>query len=156
MPPKRTSRKTLKKTPSGGSRTSTKSAAKSGAKIGKKGPAKKPAKKPAAAVVQRPTGVLTAGMKAPGFTLPGDGGKTLALTDFAGRKLVLYFYPRADTPGCTIEAMDFSRLKPAFARAGADIIGVSADPVRALDAFKSKRELTIALASDETRGMLDA
>src|SRR5271155_2954713 len=107
MPPKRTSRKTLKKTLSGGSGTSAKSAAKSGAKLGKKTPSKKPAKKAATAVVQRPTGALAAGMKAPDFTLPGDGGKTLSLADFAGRKLVLYFYPRADTPGCPIEAMDF-------------------------------------------------
>ena len=99
---------------------------------------------------------LGPGVKAPAFTLLRDGGESVSLADFAGRKLVLYFYPRADTPGCTIEAMDFSRLKPAFACAGTDIVGVSADPVRALDAFKSKRELTIALASDETRRILEA
>jgi thioredoxin-dependent peroxiredoxin len=67
---------------------------------------------------------LKPGSKAPDFTLPRDGGGTISLADFAGRKLVLYLYPRADTPGCTKEAMDFSRLKPAFAKAGTEILGV--------------------------------
>ena len=97
-----------------------------------------------------------AGTKAPAFALPRDGGGTVSLKDFAGRKLVLYFYPRADTPGCTREAIDFSRLKAAFNRAGADILGVSADPVQAQDAFKKKHKLSIALGSDETHKMLDA
>jgi peroxiredoxin Q/BCP len=96
------------------------------------------------------------GAKAPAFTLPRDGGGTVSLADFAGRKLVLYFYPRADTPGCTKEAIDFSRHKAAFSRAGADILGVSADPVPAQDAFKAKHKLAIALASDEKRKMLEA
>ena len=59
----------------------------------------------------------------------------LALSDFKGRTLVLYFYPRADTPGCTKEAMDFSRLAKAFDKAGASVLGVSADPVKAHRAF---------------------
>jgi thioredoxin-dependent peroxiredoxin len=78
------------------------------------------------------------GAKAPAFALPRDGGGTISLADFAGRKLVLYFYPRADTPGCTKEAIDFSRLKTAFAKAGTEILGVSADPVPAQDKFKAK------------------
>jgi peroxiredoxin Q/BCP len=94
--------------------------------------------------------------KAPSFTLPRDGGGTVSLADFAGRKLVLYFYPRADTSGCTKEAIDFTRHKAAFHRAGADILGVSADPVTALDSFKAKHKLSIALASDETHRMLEA
>ena len=73
-----------------------------------------------------------AGDKAPAFRLPRDGGGTVGLADFSGRKLVLYFYPRADTSGCTREAVDFSRLKSAFSRAGTEILGVSADPVAAL------------------------
>jgi thioredoxin-dependent peroxiredoxin len=97
-----------------------------------------------------------AGAKAPAFTLPRDGGGTVSLKDFAGRKLVLYFYPRADTPGCTKESIDFSRLKPAFARAGADILGVSADAVAAQDKFKAKHKLAISLGSDESRKMLEA
>ena len=73
---------------------------------------------------------IAVGGKAPGFKLPHDGGGEVSLADFKGRKLVLYFYPKADTPGCTVEAKDFSRLAPAFARAGTAILGVSADPVR--------------------------
>jgi peroxiredoxin Q/BCP len=96
------------------------------------------------------------GAKAPAFTLPRDGGGSVSLGDFAGRKLVLYFYPRADTPGCTAEAIEFSRLKAAFGRAGADILGVSADAVAAQDKFKAKHKLAIALASDEKRKMLEA
>lgn len=96
------------------------------------------------------------GTKAPSFALPRDGGGTISLADFAGRKLVLYFYPRADTPGCTKEAIDFSRLKTAFAKAGTEILGVSADPVPAQDKFKAKHKLGFALASDETHKMLEA
>jgi thioredoxin-dependent peroxiredoxin len=97
-----------------------------------------------------------AGSKAPAFTLPRDGGGSVSLSDFAGRKLVLYFYPRADTSGCTKEAIDFSRLKSAFGRAGTDVLGVSGDPVPAQDAFKKKHKLSIALASDEKHRMLEA
>lgn len=99
---------------------------------------------------------ITAGQRAPGFTLPRDGGSHVALEDFAGRKLVLYFYPKADTSGCTREAQDFSSLRQDFEAAGAAILGVSADPVKAQDAFKKKYDLGIALGSDENREMLDA
>jgi peroxiredoxin Q/BCP len=99
---------------------------------------------------------IAVGGKAPGFTLPRDGGGEVSLTDFKGKKLVLYFYPKADTPGCTIEAKDFSRLAPAFARAKTAVLGVSADPVKKQDKFKAKHDLTIALASDETLEMLKA
>lgn len=99
---------------------------------------------------------LAPGAKAPAFNLPRDGGGAIALSDFAGRKLVLYFYPRADTPGCTREAMAFSRLKGAFARAGTDILGVSADPVAAQNAFKAKHDLAIVLAADDQHHMLEA
>jgi thioredoxin-dependent peroxiredoxin len=99
---------------------------------------------------------LAEGAKAPAFKLPRDGGESVSLADFAGRILVLYFYPRADTSGCTKEAIDFTRHKAAFSRAGADILGVSADPVPAQDAFKTKHKLSIALASDETHRMLEA
>jgi thioredoxin-dependent peroxiredoxin len=118
--------------------------------------ARKTAKKPAKPAAAAEVGALAPGAKAPAFTLPRDGGGTVSLADFAGRKLVLYFYPRADTPGCTIEAIDFSRLKAAFSRAGADVLGVSADPVAAQDKFKAKHKLAIALASDERRKMLEA
>jgi peroxiredoxin Q/BCP len=96
------------------------------------------------------------GRKAPDFTLPRDGGGQVSLADFKGKKLVLYFYPKADTPGCTIEAKDFSRLAPAFARAKTAVLAVSADSVKKQDRFKAKHELTIPLASDETHDMLNA
>ena len=99
---------------------------------------------------------LAVGSKAPAFKLPRDGGGTVSLKDFVGRKLVLYFYPKADTPGCTREAIDFSRLHADFQKAGADIVGVSADSVAAQDKFRTKHDLTVALASDETHKMLEA
>jgi thioredoxin-dependent peroxiredoxin len=99
---------------------------------------------------------LIAGAKAPAFTLPRDGGGTVSLKDFKGSNLVLYFYPKADTPGCTKEAMAFSRLHTDFAKAHTAILGVSADPVAAQDRFKSKHRLSIALGSDEARKMLSA
>lgn len=99
---------------------------------------------------------LFTGAKAPAFSLPRDGGGTIALKEFKGRKLVLFFYPKAGTSGCTREAIAFSALRGAFAKAGTDILGVSADPVAAQDKFKSKHELTIALGSDESKEMLQA
>jgi peroxiredoxin Q/BCP len=96
------------------------------------------------------------GTRAPSFTLPRDGGGEVSLSDFKDQKLVLYFYPKADTSGCTQEAIDFSRLAPAFAGAKTSILGVSADPVKKQDRFKAKHDLSIALASDETHAMLEA
>jgi len=96
------------------------------------------------------------GAKAPAFKLSSDDGTTASLADFKGRKLVLYFYPRADTPGCTREAIDFSRLRAQFEKAGTDIVGVSADPVKAQEAFKKKHKLKIPLLSDETHKMLES
>jgi peroxiredoxin Q/BCP len=97
----------------------------------------------------------TEGTPAPNFSLPVDGGNTVSLAALKGRKIVLYFYPKADTPGCTKESMDFSRLKGEFERAGATVIGVSADAVAAQDKFKAKHGLTIPLASDPDRGMIE-
>ena len=96
------------------------------------------------------------GDKAPAFTLARDGGGKVSLKDFKGRNLVLYFYPKADTSGCTREAVAFSKLKAAFARTGTDVLGVSADPVTAQDKFKAKHKLSVALGSDETKAMLEA
>jgi peroxiredoxin Q/BCP len=115
--------------------------------------AKPAAKQAAAATVQ---GKIKPGMKAPAFKLPRDGGGEVSLADFKGQKIVLYFYPKADTPGCTKEAIDFSRLAPAFAKAGATVLGVSADPVKNQDKFKAKHDLKVALGSDETHKMLEA
>ena len=95
------------------------------------------------------------GSTAPAFTLTADGSGEVSLGDFRGRKLVLYFYPKADTSGCTKQAQGFSDLKQAFAAAGTAVVGVSADPVRALDKFKGKYGLDLALASDETHKTLE-
>lgn len=96
------------------------------------------------------------GAKAPAFRLPRDGGATVSLADFAGKKLVVFFYPRANTPGCTKEAIDFTRLASAFAESQTAVLGVSADPLKAQEAFRDKHELSVPLASDETHEMLEA
>jgi thioredoxin-dependent peroxiredoxin len=98
---------------------------------------------------------LREGAKAPAFHLSRDGGDSVSLSDYSGRKLVLFFYPRADTPGCTREAIDFTRLSDAFARTGTAILGISADPVKAQESFRDKHALSIALASDEKHEMLE-
>ncbi len=97
----------------------------------------------------------TEGAPAPDFSLPADGGGTVSLKSLKGKKVALYFYPKADTPGCTKESMDFSRLKPLFAKANTEVIGVSADAVAAQDKFKAKHGLTIPLASDPDREMIE-
>ena len=102
------------------------------------------------------TAGLAESAKAPAFRLPRDGGDSVSLTDFAGQKLVVFFYPRADTPGCTREAIDFTRLKNDFAAAGTAVLGVSADPVKAQEAFRNKHQLAVPLISDERHEMLEA
>jgi thioredoxin-dependent peroxiredoxin len=99
---------------------------------------------------------LQQGDSAPDFTLPGDGGSTISLKGLRGKKVVLYFYPKDDTSGCTLEAKNFNDSKAAFAKAGAEIIGVSADSVASHDKFKKKYGLDFALASDESKAMLEA
>ena len=100
--------------------------------------------------------VLAEGAMAPDFHLPRDGGDSISLADFAGQKLVVFFYPRADTPGCTREAIDFTRLKSAFAAAGTAVLGVSADTVKTQEAFRDKHRLAVPLISDEQHEMLAA
>ncbi|MEM8791435.1 MAG: peroxiredoxin [Pseudomonadota bacterium] len=89
------------------------------------------------------------GRPAPDFSHPADGGKTLSLGDLKGRKVVLYFYPKDDTSGCTKEAIGFSEQIGAFDAAGATVIGVSKDPVKKHDKFVAKHDLKVALISDE-------
>ena len=99
---------------------------------------------------------LTEGTKAPPFHLPRDGGGSVSLSDYAGKKLVLFFYPRADTPGCTKEAIEFTRLSGAFAESRTAVLGVSADPPKAQEAFRDKHQLATPLVSDEAHQMLEA
>ncbi|WGS23928.1 MULTISPECIES: peroxiredoxin [unclassified Bradyrhizobium] len=106
--------------------------------------------------VTTPGAILAEGAKAPAFKLPRDGGGSVALKDFTGKKLVLFFYPRADTPGCTREAIDFTRLSGAFADAGTVVLGISADTVKAQESFRNKHQLSVPLVSDEQHQMLEA
>ena len=116
---------------------------------------RKPADAKLAATPGKAT-MLSEGAKAPAFQLPRDGGSSVTLADYLGKKLVVFFYPRADTPGCTKEAIDFTRLSGAFADSQTAVLGVSADPLTAQEAFRDKHQLSIPLVSDETHGMLQA
>lgn len=118
--------------------------------------ASKPLKLKPSAAEMPPAKAGIEGGKAPGFRLPRDGGETVSLADYAGQKLVLFFYPRADTPGCTREAIDFTRLKDDFAAARTAVLGVSADTVKAQESFRAKHELAVPLISDERHEMLEA
>src|SRR5882757_1383133 len=129
-----------------------KSKAKSPAKASQKA-ASKPLKSGGASTSNS---ALAQGAKAPAFRLPRDGGDSVSLGDYAGKKLVLFFYPRADTPGCTKEAIDFTRLSSAFADSGTAVLGVSADTVKAQESFRNKHQLSIPLISDEKHEMLEA
>lgn len=96
------------------------------------------------------------GALAPQFNLPRDGGGNVSLTELAGKTVVLYAYPKDDTSGCTTEALDFTALADEFAKAGAVIVGLSPDPVKAHDKFIAKHDLGIILASDEDKSVLEA
>ena len=93
--------------------------------------------------------MITAGASAPDFTLPRDGGSNITLSALQPGKVVLYFYPKDDTPGCTLEAQDFTARLADFTAAGTTVIGVSKDSVKAHDKFCKKHGLSIILASDE-------
>jgi peroxiredoxin Q/BCP len=99
---------------------------------------------------------LMIGQKAPAFTLPATGGEPVSLDRLRGRKAVIYFYPKDDTSGCTREAQEFQSLKPEFAAADTEVIGVSADPLTSHEKFQTKYGLDFILASDEDRTMLEA
>jgi peroxiredoxin Q/BCP len=101
------------------------------------------------------TKVLEVSDNAPKFSLPGDGGGTLSLSEFKGKAVVLYFYPKDDTPGCTTEAIEFSAQKAKFSRAGTVIIGMSKDTAAKHDKFIAKHGLKVSLASDEDGKILD-
>lgn len=92
---------------------------------------------------------LEVGDKAPSFNLPTDGGGTISLKDLKGETVILYFYPKDDTSGCTAEACAFRDALPDFSKSKAKVIGISKDPVKKHDKFKEKYELTFPLASDE-------
>ena len=94
--------------------------------------------------------MISVGSDAPDFTLPRDGGGTVTLSGQRPKKVVLYFYPKDDTPGCTTEALDFTRMEAEFTAAGAVVIGLSKDSVAAHEKFCRKHGLGVILASDES------
>ena len=99
---------------------------------------------------------LEVGDLAPDFELATDAGGVVRLADLRGQFVVLFFYPKDDTSGCTAEALDFSRLAPRFAAAGAALIGVSPDSVKRHVNFKRKHGLALTLAADESHATLEA
>ena len=96
-----------------------------------------------------PATTATAGTDAPDFTLPRDGGETVTLSGFRSGKVVLYFYPKDDTPGCTLEAQDFTALKAQFDAANTTVIGISKDSAAKHEKFCKKYGLSVILVSDE-------
>ena len=99
---------------------------------------------------------LVEGDPAPDFELPTDGGGRAHLKDLQGKPVIIYFYPKDDTSGCTAEAIAFNRLRAQFAAAEATVIGVSPDSAASHDKFKVKHDLKIALAADPERSAIEA
>ena len=100
--------------------------------------------------------MLKEGERAPGFSLPGEDGRQVSLSDFAGRTVVLYFYPRDDTETCTVEACGFRDRWAAVRRKGAVVLGVSPDPVRSHARFRAKHRLPFPLLADEDHAVAEA
>ena len=99
---------------------------------------------------------LTPGTPAPQFTLPAAGGGTVSLADYAGQKVIVYFYPKASTPGCTTQACDFRDSLASLTSHGYTVLGISPDSVKALDTFTENQELTFPLLSDEDHAVAEA
>lgn len=158
---KKTSKKSLKSSSRPASGAASKRPVKTKAAAEKAGTSAGRKRTPAAtrAAAKPSTGAapsLQEGDLAPQFVLPRDGGGFVSLASYAGRRLAMFFYPRADTPGCTLEAAAFSRLAGAFADSNTAVLGISADPVKAQNAFRDKHALSVPLASDEKLSMLKA
>jgi thioredoxin-dependent peroxiredoxin len=99
---------------------------------------------------------LKVGDRAPDFQLLDAAGKEVSLKDFKGRSVVIYFYPKANTPGCTIEACEFRDLRPKFAKQDVVVLGVSADAPKMLAGFTAKQKLNFTLLSDPEHKMIEA
>jgi peroxiredoxin Q/BCP len=166
---KKTAKKSAKKAakkaaPRAAKKMKTKAKPKASAKksVAKKSVAKKTAakklapKKNTATTLASTSSVLQTGSKAPGFELPSDTGNTISLKDYAGQKVVLYFYPKDDTPGCTQESCDFRDSFTRVQAAGAVVLGVSKDSVESHQKFKTKFSLPFPLLSDVSGKMLEA
>jgi thioredoxin-dependent peroxiredoxin len=99
--------------------------------------------------------MIETGATAPQFTLPDQDGNPVSLADYAGKTVVLYFYPKADTPGCTVQACGVRDHLPNYAEAGAVVLGVSPDPVRAVKKFAHKQSLDFTLLADEDHAVCE-
>ncbi|HMN70129.1 MAG TPA: peroxiredoxin [Bdellovibrionales bacterium] len=106
-------------------------------------------KKTVKKTAQKKTARATVGKVVPGFSAPSTGDKTFDLNEHQGRKIVLYFYPKDSTPGCTLEGKDFSRLLKQFRAAGSEVLGVSRDSMKSHEKFKSAQDYTVDLLSDQ-------
>ena len=102
------------------------------------------------------TQTLTEGSKAPAFKVATDDGTTVTLNDYTGQKLVLYFYPKDDTPGCTAQACGFRDHLPAFGKLNAAVLGISKDPLTKHERFRNKYDLNFPLGADEDGKMCEA
>ncbi len=99
--------------------------------------------------------MIETGATAPQFTLPDQDGNAVSLADYAGKTVVLYFYPKADTPGCTVQACGVRDHLPNYAEAGAVVVGISPDPVRAVKKFVDKQSLDFTLLADEDHAVCE-
>ena len=99
---------------------------------------------------------LAPGDTAPDFTLTNDRGETVSLTDYAGKRVIVYFYPKANTPGCTTEACDFTSEWPAFEAAGVEVVGISPDKPEALAKFRADHDLKVELLSNPSKDVMRA
>ena len=102
------------------------------------------------------TPTVSPGMPAPAFAMPASGGRAVSSEALRGKPYVLYFYPKADTPGCTTQACGIQEALPALGRLGVEVIGVSPDPVKRIEAFAQKFNLTFPLASDADHAVAEA
>ena len=98
--------------------------------------------------------MLETGIMAPEFTLPDQNGKVHSLSDYRGKKVILYFYPKDNTSGCTKQACGYSRLVPQFAEKGAVVLGVSKDPVSSHKRFEEKQDLKITILADPEKEVI--
>jgi len=99
--------------------------------------------------------MIEPGAQAPDFSLPDQDGRVVRLSDLRGQPVVAFFYPKADTPGCTTQACGVRDNQAAYAKAGARVLGISPDPVRKVKAFHDKRDLNFTLLADETHAVAD-
>ncbi|MES2854594.1 MAG: peroxiredoxin [Bdellovibrionota bacterium] len=147
MPKKKVAKKVAKKATKKAVKKVTKAPAKTKA-VTKSKAAPKAAAKAVKASRSTKTYKLKVGDQAPSFTLPANDGKSISSSTFSNRKLVLFFYPKDNTPGCTLEGQDFARLSKEFEKAGATVVGVSQDSVKSHESFRSKCGFKFDLLSD--------